>query len=602
MAKIFKNVHTILEKVRNGELENKTSSPLYSNLQYYKRKDIITPYLHSLDESALHKAVDHFMAEGASHNDIRMILLCDRSNQFNNGGQYPTLNQDILIQDMLNIWKKFPRELVGDIFNLNFQDIQKLSFETRSLVNRVRYQIIEKANLNTSKVTTRYSHVKSMLFTRSIIQYYIMMLAILKQTNEDEYNKVMDNLKQANKPGSAQNGGSGKSSSSATGAGDGTATSTPISPDDDPLPLNKTIVPFATGVDPDMDSADEFEDDDMDTDEDPADDEAPHEVTSTENHNPNMTDGVAGKGTNVTKDLHTQLENIMTTFDESPVAQQMLESVLNEAKVTSERLTAILTDNEMDELWEGLNGKYKESELACNKMNSGYLSGIEQTLRSVNMNLNGIKASIQKLLDKSLSYFSAKEIPYYENLFDTGNVGGFQDFELFHPILRKLSVEDMNVKETRKAGKIDIYVDCSGSMSSSCGIKDENGRYMTRLLFAKAFVYKMKQMNLLNNVFSFQSTVKFEGNKLMDILSMSEGGCTSFHSVIRSIEKMGRNAIIITDAEDRCEHYTEKAFFIGTLGAQYRDFHRDYLKNKQTVIFDGFKIHHVDMNGNIIKT
>mgnify|MGYP000733863353 CR=1 FL=1 len=41
--------------------------------------------------------------------------------------------------------------------------------------------------------------------------------------------------------------------------------------------------------------------------------------------------------------------------------------------------------------------------------------------------------------------------------------------------LRKVMVEDIIIKDTKSIGKIDIYIDISGSMSGNCGVKDKDG-------------------------------------------------------------------------------------------------------------------------------
>ena len=51
----YKNVYTILEKVKKGEIDTyyDKSESLFSRLDFYKRPDLAKPYLHYLDESRL---------------------------------------------------------------------------------------------------------------------------------------------------------------------------------------------------------------------------------------------------------------------------------------------------------------------------------------------------------------------------------------------------------------------------------------------------------------------------------------------------------------------------------------------------------------------
>jgi hypothetical protein len=82
-------------------------------------------------------------------------------------------------------------------------------------------------------------------------------------------------------------------------------------------------------------------------------------------------------------------------------------------------------------------------------------------------------------------------------------------------------------------------------------------------------------------------------------------GGTSINSAVNSIEKNGVNALIITDAEDHCNIYSEKVFFIGLKGSNFNHFReetiKEYSNRDQVVIFDGTKISKVDEKGNIYK-
>ena len=75
-------------------------------------------------------------------------------------------------------------------------------------------------------------------------------------------------------------------------------------------------------------------------------------------------------------------------------------------------------------------------------------------------------------------------------------------------------------------------------------------------------------------------------------------GGTSIDVAVNNIMRTDKNAIIITDAEDRCRVFTEKAFFIGLEGARFTSFDSEVIKQYsnrgQVVVFDGTKIHKVD--------
>jgi hypothetical protein len=64
------------------------------------------------------------------------------------------------------------------------------------------------------------------------------------------------------------------------------------------------------------------------------------------------------------------------------------------------------------------------------------------------------------------------------------------------------------------------------------------------------------------------------------------------------------NALVVTDAEDRCHVYSEKAFFIGVDGSNFRHFDAEiiqkYSDRNQVVVFNGSKISKVDKDGYVI--
>ena len=85
---------------------------------------------------------------------------------------------------------------------------------------------------------------------------------------------------------------------------------------------------------------------------------------------------------------------------------------------------------------------------------------------------------------------------------------------------------------------------------------------------------------------------------------MDCGGGTTINAAVELINKNGRNALIITDAEDNCSIYSDKAFFIGVQGANFNYFDesaiKEYSDKGQVVIFNGESIQKVDQFGQTI--
>ncbi len=58
--KQYKNVYTILEKVKKGEIQShyKDNEGLFGKLNFYKKADLIKPYVHYIDEGKISRIVD----------------------------------------------------------------------------------------------------------------------------------------------------------------------------------------------------------------------------------------------------------------------------------------------------------------------------------------------------------------------------------------------------------------------------------------------------------------------------------------------------------------------------------------------------------------
>jgi hypothetical protein len=219
--------------------------------------------------------------------------------------------------------------------------------------------------------------------------------------------------------------------------------------------------------------------------------------------------------------------------------------------------------------------------------------------------MGSLKEKIKKLLDKSVSYFSARQEVEYEDLLNSDNIAGLEEYVLLHPKLRKIFVEDVQVKNTKSVGKIDLYIDISGSMSSGCGVEDTDGNYISRIDFCKSFAAKLIELDMLNNIYLFDNKVKKYKTDLISVSMIDCGGGTTINAAVRSIETNGVNALILTDAEDGCNIYSEKAFFIGLKGANFSHFNTEtiaqYSNRDQVVIFNGKTISKVNEEGYVVK-
>lgn len=499
--KSYKNIYTILEKIKKGEIEShyKNKEGLFGKINFYKKPDLIKPHLHYLDESRLTSIMDsHF----SNKEDIKETFnKFSKTTAFKNIPANKKPDYTKFQNEVLDIYhKKFPKHLSKDIFKMFYNKIEKLDFENRDEKNQTKFKFLEHSNNPVAKIMSENSQLKSAIFMKNIVGYYLMQLAMLKFQDEQAAKDLMDNL---------------------------------------------------------CDGGDEFSND--------------------------------------------KVDKAMQKMMDSKQSKNLLNEAIQKAQDICKSLDDAMDDEQQDQMFEACN----ESGSEASKLDGNFIENISRKIQSINLSLGSLKEKIKKLMDKSVSYFSAKETVQYENIFDANDTTGIEDYLFLHPKLRKVMAEDIMVKETKKIGKIDIYIDVSGSMSSSCGIQNSNGENISKLDFCKSFVYKLKQMDMLNELYTFQNTVNQVKNDLVTIAMIKDTGGTDINKAVRKIIDNGINAIVITDAEDHCELYSDKAFFIGVKGSNFTHFSdktiKQYSDKEQVIIFDGSAIIKVDERGNAKK-
>jgi hypothetical protein len=138
----------------------------------------------------------------------------------------------------------------------------------------------------------------------------------------------------------------------------------------------------------------------------------------------------------------------------------------------------------------------------------------------------------------------------------------------------------------------------AGSMGSSANIKDTE---MDRLTFAKAVLIKLKRMDVINEVYTFNTNIKKRNTELNDLLTINTIGGTSLTRVVNHIAEQGVNAIVITDADDYLNAYSGNAFFLGVAGSNFRCFNpgcrKQYVENKQLIQFTGDHVYNIGLDG-----
>lgn len=516
-VKKYSNVYTILEKSRKGELDfSGSGSRFFKTIDSYKRPDLIKPHVHYIDQTGINMSVRQHVMGNENMEKLKTLSL----------KRGLTTDEKELTEHRSEVYRTFPKGLVNDFYNLFNKPMDQLEFEDRTDENKLRYKFLEKANHPISKIMTEGSNLKSVIFTKHVMEYFVNMLTLLKLQKPDEYEEMMKQ---------ASNGGQGKNDDS--GDQDG--------PEGDGQP---------------------------------------------------QSDGGAGKGN--TKSSPKSLEQILEDMLKQKANENMLKDVMKKAQDTCQTVNDSMSTEEQEDVWQAITHGDRS---ALDKVDPQKLARLISELEKVRMSMGRVKDFIKKIMDRSVSYFSAREEIEFDSLFENGAVDQIEDMYMLHPKLRVVMAEDIMVRDIKKMGKINLYIDISGSMSDSCGVRSEDGSRITKLDFAKSFAFKMKELNMVNEVYEFNTQVRRRGTKVADILGMHCSGGTSINAVVDHIKKAGENSLIITDAEDYCSIYSEKAFFIGVEGADFTRFHSLDQYQEQLCVFDGKGLYKVDLQGNTVK-
>ena len=214
---------------------------------------------------------------------------------------------------------------------------------------------------------------------------------------------------------------------------------------------------------------------------------------------------------------------------------------------------------------------------------------LKDRLRAVSINKDSIKKVLVKILNESLNYFSAKYKRVEESLFDCEECEDLFGLEFLHPIFKNAEIMSVGNESRVYKGKIDLYLDCSGSMSSS---QNFEGKYIPMSDLAKGIAMILYRMGMIDNLYFFDcSLYKIDNVNEITILSFSKSGGTDFDNVVNMINANGNNAVVITDGQDRCTKYTKKAFWIGVGGTKFENDYgdslfSDYRNNSQCVTYN----------------
>jgi len=496
-GKQYKNVYTILEKVKKGEIQSQYKAQdggLFGKLNFYKKADLIKPHLHYIDESRLSAIVDSFVKDNVKINEFYQKISKRAAFQAIDPDKKP--DAQAFYKKVNETYNKFPKHLKNDIFKMYYNKMNKLEFEERTDANYTKYKFLESSNNPVGKIMTESSNLKSSIFTRNVLAYYIMQLTAMEYID----------------PNAAQD-------------------------------INK---------------------------------------------------GLNGNSEFNSSDIDKALDK---TFGNNQ-AKKDLDNAIQDAQNTCKAMDDTISDDIQEEIFKNIK---ENGGISPGKIGPEYLEQVAEKISRITLSLGSLKEKIKKLMDKSTNYFSARKETIHEDLFNSDNLGGLDEYMFLHPQLRKFMIEDVMIKDTKSVGKIDLYIDISGSMNSDCGMKDKNGNRINKLDFCKAFAVKLQELNMLNKIYVFNDRPRELKTDIFTIASLGPSGGTNIDNALQNVIKNGVNALVITDAEDNCDTYTDKAFFIGVQGSRFNNFDHDVIKEYsekgQVIVFNGQTIQKVNNRG-----
>ena len=182
-----------------------------------------------------------------------------------------------------------------------------------------------------------------------------------------------------------------------------------------------------------------------------------------------------------------------------------------------------------------------------------------EILKDVMLNKRQVSRFIKKSIKGFKKGFGIKQIITEEDLFDSNSPEEILDE---HYLFNEFLFADIAVRDTTsQMTAFDLYIDISGSMSSSLQLKD--GASVRRIKMAMTLGLKMNQMKCLGKLYKFNTNIYSISPD--DLWRLGPCGGTSIENVMLKIKQTGRPSVILTDGEDHFSTYCENAFIMSII-------------------------------------
>jgi len=195
-----------------------------------------------------------------------------------------------------------------------------------------------------------------------------------------------------------------------------------------------------------------------------------------------------------------------------------------------------------------------------------------EILKDVMLNKRQVSRFIKKSIKGFKKGFGIKQIITEEDLFDSNSPEEILDE---HYLFNEFLFADIAVRDTTsQMTAFDLYIDISGSMSSSLQLKD--GASVRRIKMAMTLGLKMNQMKCLGKLYKFNTNIYPITPD--DLWRLGPSGGTSIESVMHKIKRTGRPSVILTDGEDHFSTYCENAFIMSIINPRSYHLEEDLVK------------------------
>jgi hypothetical protein len=184
------------------------------------------------------------------------------------------------------------------------------------------------------------------------------------------------------------------------------------------------------------------------------------------------------------------------------------------------------------------------------------LETINDITRSDKMTVRSVNKFVKKTIKGFKSALSGAISEFEEPLLDADSINDLVEVEYLG---LEYLIDDINVKNSEASIKFDLYIDKSGSMSSS--IELENGKRIARMDLAKVLAFQMNRLGILNNVYKFDN--KLYKMEIGNIFGLSANGGTQIDICVEKIVQTKIPSVVLTDGDDNINIYDDNVYVLG---------------------------------------